>query len=65
MFSTKNSLTFVLYFCNIFISRQTEKDILVREELQELQEDNQDRFKLFYTLDRPEEGMQRRCEKKI
>lgn len=40
----------------LLFANQTEKDILVREELQELQEDNKDRFKLWYTLDRPEEG---------
>lgn len=35
---------------------QTEKDILLREELEEYEKDNS-QFSLWYTLDRPEEGM--------
>ena len=37
---------------------QTEQDILVREELEELAKNN-DQLKLWYTLDRPTEGMEK------
>ncbi|XP_072047870.1 NADH-cytochrome b5 reductase 3-like isoform X2 [Amphiura filiformis] len=40
----------------LLFANQTEKDILVRQELEELQDGNKDRFKLWYTLDKPEEG---------
>lgn len=35
---------------------QTEKDILLREELEEIQVNNPDRFKLWFTLDRAPAG---------
>lgn len=38
-------------FCN-----KTEEDILLREELEQVQRDHPDRFKLWYTVDRPGEG---------
>jgi len=36
---------------------QTEDDILLRTELEEIAADQPNRFKVWYTLDRPEEGM--------
>lgn len=36
--------------------RQTENDILLRTELEDLQQQHPDRFKLWYTLDRPPAG---------
>jgi NAD(P)H-flavin reductase len=36
---------------------QTEDDILLRTELEEIEADQPNRFKVWYTLDRPEEGM--------
>ncbi|UXI19236.1 hypothetical protein NH340_JMT05179 [Sarcoptes scabiei] len=47
----KDKLSIWLLYAN-----QTEKDILLRKELEEVQEMNSDRFKLWYTLDRPGEG---------
>ena len=38
-------------FCN-----KTEEDILLREELEQVQRDHPDRFKLWYTVDRPGDG---------
>lgn len=35
---------------------QTEDDILLRPELEEIQAANPERFKLWYTIDRPAEG---------
>ena len=35
---------------------QTEDDILVREELEEVAKESSDQFKLWYTLDRPSPG---------
>ena len=35
---------------------KTEEDILLREELEQVQRDHPDRFKLWYTVDRPGEG---------
>ena len=35
---------------------ETEEDILLREELEQVQKDHPDRFKLWYTVDRPGEG---------
>lgn len=35
---------------------QTEKDILLRQELEEVAAKNPDQFKLWYTLDRPPQG---------
>ncbi|XP_018009091.1 NADH-cytochrome b5 reductase 3 isoform X2 [Hyalella azteca] len=40
----------------LLFANQTEADILLRDELDELAASNADRFKLWYTLDRPEEG---------
>lgn len=40
----------------LLFANQTEKDILLRPELETIAEDNPDRFKLWYTLDRPTEG---------
>ena len=36
---------------------QTEDDILLRTELEEIEADQPNRFKVWYTLDRPDEGM--------
>jgi cytochrome-b5 reductase len=36
---------------------QTEDDILLRRELEKIAADQRNRFKVWYTLDRPEEGM--------
>lgn len=41
--------------CSLLFANQTENDILVREELEEVAHDNESRMKLWYTLDRPEE----------
>ena len=46
--TTKMSLVF---------ANQTEEDILVRRELEEAERNNPDRLKLWYTLDRPGDGM--------
>ena len=35
---------------------KTEEDILLREELEQVQRDHPDRFKLWYTVDRPGDG---------
>lgn len=40
----------------LLYANQTESDILLREELEELSNANPERFKLWYTLDRPTEG---------
>jgi cytochrome-b5 reductase len=37
----------------LLFANQTEDDILVRTELEDLQQENPDRFHLWYTLDRP------------
>ena len=49
---TSDTTTLALLFAN-----QTEDDILLREELEEVQKQFPDRFKLWYTVDRPAEGM--------
>ncbi|XP_053575056.1 NADH-cytochrome b5 reductase 3 [Bombina bombina] len=42
--------------CYLLFANQTEKDILLRDELEEIQTSNSSRFKLWYTLDKaPEE----------
>nr|XP_043877946.1 NADH-cytochrome b5 reductase 3-like [Solea senegalensis] len=42
--------------CHLLFANQTEKDILLRPELEEIQVNHPDRFKLWFTLDRaPEE----------
>lgn len=38
--------------CHLLFANQTEKDILLRPELEEIQVDNPDRFKLWFTVDR-------------
>lgn len=40
----------------VSVPPQTEKDILLREELEEIQVQHPDRFKLWFTLDRAPEG---------
>lgn len=40
----------------LIFANQTENDILLRTELEEVAADHPDRFKLWYTLDRPEDG---------
>jgi len=40
----------------LLFANQTEEDILLREELEQVQKDHPDRFKLWYTVDRPGEG---------
>lgn len=41
---------------SLLFANQSEDDILVREELEAIQEKHPDRFKLWYTVDRPKEG---------
>ena len=41
----------------LLFANQTEDDILLREELEGVQKQFPDRFKLWYTVDRPTEGM--------
>uniref|UniRef100_A0A3B4BKM2 NADH-cytochrome b5 reductase n=1 Tax=Periophthalmus magnuspinnatus TaxID=409849 RepID=A0A3B4BKM2_9GOBI len=38
--------------CHLLFANQTEKDILLRPELEEIQVNNPDRFKLWFTVDR-------------
>lgn len=40
----------------LLFANQTEKDILVRKELEEVAKSNPDQFKLWYTLDTPPDG---------
>lgn len=40
----------------VFLILQTEKDILLRSELEEIQVQNPGRFKCWYTLDRAPES---------
>ncbi|XP_019399920.1 PREDICTED: NADH-cytochrome b5 reductase 3 [Crocodylus porosus] len=42
--------------CNLLFANQTEKDILLRPELEEIQVEYPDRFNLWYTLDRAPEN---------
>ena len=42
---------------SLLFANQTEDDILLREELESVQNEFPDRFKLWYTVDRPTEGM--------
>uniref|UniRef100_A0A1A8MZT3 NADH-cytochrome b5 reductase n=1 Tax=Nothobranchius pienaari TaxID=704102 RepID=A0A1A8MZT3_9TELE len=39
--------------CSLIFANQTEKDILLREELEELQKNHPEKVKLWYTLDKP------------
>lgn len=41
---------------SLLFANQSEDDILVREELEAVQQQHPDRFKLWYTVDRPTEG---------
>jgi len=43
---------------SLLYANQTEDDILLRKELEEVQAEHPDRFKLWYTVDRPTEGWQ-------
>jgi len=40
----------------LFLPKQTEKDILLRPELEEIQANHPDRFKLWFTLDQVPSG---------
>uniref|UniRef100_A0A674D0U3 cytochrome-b5 reductase n=1 Tax=Salmo trutta TaxID=8032 RepID=A0A674D0U3_SALTR len=42
--------------CSLLYANQTEKDILLRDELEEVQVRHPDRFKLWFTVDRAPEG---------
>ncbi|KAJ6665087.1 hypothetical protein lerEdw1_005318 [Lerista edwardsae] len=42
--------------CYLLFANQTEQDILLRQELEEVAANNPDQFKLWYTLDRPPQG---------
>ncbi|XP_036091437.1 NADH-cytochrome b5 reductase 1 isoform X3 [Rousettus aegyptiacus] len=42
--------------CCLLFANQTEKDIILREDLEELQAQHPGRFKLWFTLDHPPEG---------
>ncbi|XP_008309557.1 NADH-cytochrome b5 reductase 2 [Cynoglossus semilaevis] len=42
--------------CSLIFANQMEKDILLREELEEVQKNHPDRVKLWFTLDRPPQG---------
>lgn len=42
--------------CFLLFANQTEKDIILREDLEELQARHPGRFKLWFTLDHPPEG---------
>lgn len=41
---------------NLLFANQTEKDILVRKELEDCANNHAKQFKLWYTLDTPPEG---------
>lgn len=53
VFRDKNDRTCL----SLLFANQTEDDILLREELEEVQKEYPERFKLWYTVDRPNEGM--------
>ena len=40
----------------LLFANQSEDDILVREELENLQKEHSDRLKIWYTVDRPKDG---------
>ncbi|XP_053576244.1 NADH-cytochrome b5 reductase 2 [Bombina bombina] len=42
--------------CSLIFANQTEEDILLRKELEEVANNHPDQFKLFFTLDRPPQG---------
>uniref|UniRef100_A0A194AM45 Uncharacterized protein n=1 Tax=Pinctada fucata TaxID=50426 RepID=A0A194AM45_PINFU len=52
VFKDKNDKTEL----SLLFANQTEEDILLRPELEEIKEEHPDRFHLWYTLDRPKEG---------
>jgi len=41
---------------SLLLANQSEDDILLRQELEEVEKEHPDRFKLWYTVDRPTEG---------
>ena len=43
---------------SLLFANQTEDDILLRKELEAVQTEHPDRFKIWYTVDRPGEGWQ-------
>lgn len=49
----------------LLYANQTESDILLRKELEEVQAAHSERFHLHYTLDRPEEGWKYRYELRL
>ena len=52
VFRDKNDRTNLL----LLFANQSEEDILLREELEEVQKQFPERFQLWYTVDRPTEG---------
>ncbi|KAM4617965.1 NADH-cytochrome b5 reductase 2 [Discoglossus pictus] len=42
--------------CSLIFANQTEEDILLRKELEDLAKNHPDQFKLWFTLDRPPQG---------
>lgn len=40
----------------LIFANQTEEDILLRDELEKYQKEHPEQFKLWYTIDRPNEG---------
>ncbi|XP_028649742.1 NADH-cytochrome b5 reductase 2 [Erpetoichthys calabaricus] len=42
--------------CHLVFANQTEKDILLRSELEHIAKEHPDQFKLWYTLDKPPQG---------
>ena len=52
MFKNENENTKI----HLLFANQTEKDILLREEIEEIKKNNPTRFSFMYTIDRPEEG---------
>lgn len=49
----------------LLFANQTESDILLREELEEAASSNPDRLRLWFTVDRPTEGMLRNQSTKL
>lgn len=41
---------------SLLFANQTEEDILLRDELEEVAKNNPDQVKIWYTVDRPTEG---------
>lgn len=42
---------------SLLFANQTEKDILLRDELEQVAKEYPDQFKIWYTVDSPTEGM--------